>query len=256
MSGYFLVSRKLADPQHDLHPVSTGDAACRAFAWVDMIGMAKWRDGGGLERGQLRGSVRFLASRWNWSTGKTSRFLNNLEEKGRIVREQQSRTRASVITICNYSDYQNQFFADESDGGTAAEQQRGLNVNSNGHKEEDRKKNTEEPPSIVSPLWDVWVDEVWDGETDRRLTPKRRKKLEMVWKEHLDGRDDPVEFFRKMVRAMLADDWWGPKPSTHLPEKAMRNIERREDWKVAAEEGTGDRPHLTAQQVAERYGND
>lgn len=80
-----------------------------------------------------------MSGRWNWSTGKVSRFLSDLEEEGRIRRERTSNTRPAVITICNYDDYQDQFYADGGGGmnsnGARNEQQRGPSVNSNGHKE-------------------------------------------------------------------------------------------------------------------------
>lgn len=86
-------------------------------------------------------------------------------------------------------------------------------------------------------LWRILVDELFDGETARRLTDKRRKKLRAVWEEHLEDHPAPLDFFRKILLALKADEWWGTRPGTWLPEKAFRNAERREQFAVAAAEG-------------------
>lgn len=102
-----VVSRDLLDPAHPLHPASIGEPACRLAAWIDLIGRARDSAGAGLGRGQARTSVRFLAVRWNWSVGKTHRFLADLEKDGRIAweRPEQGERRSGTITIVNYDTY-------------------------------------------------------------------------------------------------------------------------------------------------------
>ena len=104
--GWIAVYRKMLDPSHDLHPHSTGSKACDAFAWIDLIGMARWKEGGGLARGQLRASQRFLCTRWNWSRGKVQRFLSKLEAQGMINRGGTVGREPDRISICNYDIYQ------------------------------------------------------------------------------------------------------------------------------------------------------
>lgn len=106
MSGYYLVSRRLNDPFHDLHPHSTGEPACQAFAWIDLIGMARWKESNGTPRGCVIVSERFLSSRWNWSRSRVQRFLDGLESDGRISREPQAGRKPGHIRICNYDTYQ------------------------------------------------------------------------------------------------------------------------------------------------------
>ena len=88
--------------------MSLGEQSCKAFAWIDLISMARWRDGGGLKRGQLQASVRFLAARWNWSIGRTHRFLTLLEASQRLERsvERSGERTPATITICNYETFQ------------------------------------------------------------------------------------------------------------------------------------------------------
>lgn len=88
----------------------------RAEAWIDLIQDASWRDRTAIisgqpiqiERGQLVGSRRYLADRWNWSTWKVGKYLDLLEEMGRIRAdtEHENNHLGAVITIVNYDKYQ------------------------------------------------------------------------------------------------------------------------------------------------------
>ena len=80
MARYIAVSVELFED----HPIAERPY-CPAFAWLDLIRRAKWKDGAGLERGQLRASVRFLAEAWGWSVKRTHTFLIQLETDQRIV---------------------------------------------------------------------------------------------------------------------------------------------------------------------------
>lgn len=104
--GWIAIYRSLLDQDHDLHPFSNGDKACRLAAWIDLIGLAKWRAKSDLERGQLKMKQKKLAQRWNWHRSKVKRFLSELEETGRIQRDPQTGPKPTVVTICNYGDYQ------------------------------------------------------------------------------------------------------------------------------------------------------
>jgi len=124
--GRFWVARALTDTLHDLHPHSTGEVACRLGAWVDMVGMAQWRDSGGVKRGELRASVRFLAARWNWNKSKVHRFLGELRKSGRIeVIPQTSARQPATIVLVNYDEHQksvgHERYANETQNRTASE---------------------------------------------------------------------------------------------------------------------------------------
>lgn len=121
---WFAVSADICNTQHELHPHARGQKACDAFAWIDLIGIAAWRAHGGLERGQVRASVRFLAERWNWNTSRVQRFLETMEAKGAITRQKQVGREPGRITICNYDAYQSTRDANEP-----------ANAHANGYKE-------------------------------------------------------------------------------------------------------------------------
>src|SRR5690606_29008134 len=57
-----------------------------------------------VNRGQLVTSELKLMERWRWGKSKLRDFLKLLEEDGMIVRK--SDRKKTVITICNYNEYQ------------------------------------------------------------------------------------------------------------------------------------------------------
>lgn len=81
-------------------------------AWCWMIEAARWQDGVvpvdgkplSIKRGQLFVSVRFLASKFSWSKDRVNRFLKRLMRWSAITTD--TATGQNLITICNYSKYQ------------------------------------------------------------------------------------------------------------------------------------------------------
>ena len=88
-------------------------------AWIDLIMMANVKQKEVLYRGQTtivkRGdvytSIRKLAARWHWSTGKVSRYLNNLV-KLEMVKRIKSTKSATLLTLVNYEDFQSKRYTD------------------------------------------------------------------------------------------------------------------------------------------------
>lgn len=103
--GWMRTPRTLFDPQHPLHPRSSGAPACPAFAFLDLVAQARWRDGNGLRRGELRAAERFLADRWQWSRSRVHRFLEDLTAEGAIRRYPPDGRRPGRIEIPGYNDF-------------------------------------------------------------------------------------------------------------------------------------------------------
>jgi hypothetical protein len=137
--NWFAVSRNLTNAQHDLHPAQTGEPVCRLGAWVDLLGRAEWAPRNGLERGQQRASIRFLAGRWNRSKTWVADLLTELEESGRISRTQAGR-KPSVLTVCNYDRWQGDDPGEADTSRTAAADA----------KWDKGKKVTREEPSLTT----------------------------------------------------------------------------------------------------------
>jgi len=109
MSGFYLMHRGWMD-----NPALGGarEPFCRRAAWAWLIENAVYQDtrtGIGkksvtLTRGQLTYSLRFLAGAWGWDDPKVRRFLARLVEEGMIVCVTDAGQ--TLITICNYDEYQ------------------------------------------------------------------------------------------------------------------------------------------------------
>jgi hypothetical protein len=201
MSGWYLISRKLTDPFHDLHPHSTGETACSAWAWVDLIGMARWKESGGVPRGHIPASERFLATRWNWHRSRVTRFLDELEEKGRIEREPQTGRKPGHIIICNYDLYQEAWATTEA----TSEPREGPRTGPR----EGPKKKEEQPKNKKRALPDYSDDfeAVW------KTHPRGSKKK--AWPEYRKAvpkridHDSLLTALRSYVRSELQDDFKG-----------------------------------------------
>lgn len=107
MSGWIKLHRSIVD-----HPLWLSEPFTWGQAWTDMLLNANFAAGSfyvrkqevKLERGQLAWSELTMADRWKWSRGKVRRFLTELEKQGMITQHKTHLT--SVVTICNYGDFQ------------------------------------------------------------------------------------------------------------------------------------------------------
>lgn len=108
-SGFIPLSRKFFK-----HPFWTKERTFSlAEAWIDIVQTARFEVAPEkvlvnmnvltINRGELRGSLRFLASRWGWSKDKVSRFLKLLESETMIRRE--TRQGESIVIVLNYNKF-------------------------------------------------------------------------------------------------------------------------------------------------------
>ena len=117
--GWIKLHRKLQDNSLWLDEPFT-----RGQAWVDLVMLANHKPGYIRIAGQRidvpRGSVgrgkEGLSKRWKWSRGKVNRFIKELENEGQI--SQKAVHRISLISICNYSEYQDDGTPDGTRDGT------------------------------------------------------------------------------------------------------------------------------------------
>lgn len=120
MIGWAKIHRALAD-----HELWLAEPFTYGQAWVDIFLNANHAPGSfmvkrqrvSLERGQIGWSEITMTERWKWSRGKVRRFLKRLSSDGMI--EQQAGHLTSVITICNYDDYQSSSKEDGTPDGTS-----------------------------------------------------------------------------------------------------------------------------------------
>lgn len=105
--GVFAVDRGIFD-----HPIFAPEPYTEREAWLWMLSAAAWADKRvrvgkamlDLKRGQLAFATRFLAGKWRWAHTKVVRFLNRLKSDTMIATL--ATREATLITICNYDQYQ------------------------------------------------------------------------------------------------------------------------------------------------------
>lgn len=123
--GVFQVHRGIFD-----HPIFAPEPFTEREAWLWMIATAAWkatrvrfgRKMIALERGQLIFSERFLAEKWQWAKTTVRRFLARLCE-GNMITQKTDRD-ATLITICNYDEYQFGGTTERTTGGPLADHSR------------------------------------------------------------------------------------------------------------------------------------
>ncbi|MGY4224403.1 hypothetical protein ACVMIH_001764 [Bradyrhizobium sp. USDA 4503] len=77
-----------------------------------------------LDRGDLAGSLRFLAEKWLWSVGAVRGYLGRCEKEGMI--NTRTDKGVTIITICNYEYYQGDDQPDDTvDDKVSAQRQQG-----------------------------------------------------------------------------------------------------------------------------------
>jgi hypothetical protein len=116
--GFITINRKLFS-----HFLWTERRVWSRFeAWIDLIQLASYTDdnekmiNGVLVRwgrGEYPVSYSFLSQRWNWSQQRTRGFIKCLEDVYQINRRITSV--ATIITLCNYEQYNGQQQADNSE---------------------------------------------------------------------------------------------------------------------------------------------
>jgi len=121
MDGWIRLHRRLQDNRlWKKEPFTAGQA------WVDLLLMAEWKDGMtevrgiriALKRGQLGMPEQQIAKRWTWSRGKVRRFERFLVQENMILIEQYKNKVTTIITICNYDEYQGYGTSDSTSDDT------------------------------------------------------------------------------------------------------------------------------------------
>lgn len=145
-----------------------------------------------LSRGQLTVSVRYLAERWKWSKSRVSRFLGVLKKRDMIGTE--GGTAQSIITICNYSDYQSR----EEPIGTPRDAQPGQLRDSCGTKDKNSRtqeiNNTPLTPPAGGADADTGFPKVREGRGKPGYVPRppsqaqrgRYERFMAVWQNQQD----------------------------------------------------------------------
>lgn len=185
------------------NPVFGDREFCQRAAWAWLIEEAAYGDRGGLKRGQLRHSTRFMAAAWGWNEVAVRRFLAKLSDPEVSMICRSSDAAGSVVTICNYEQYQD---ATESAVYRLSAERSPTDAN---EKEQTKKKKAlslELPLSDRNPTKPELMVEIWNRVcgsklAKAKLTSNRLRPIEMRLKDSFDGKLEAWEAFCHRVAA-------------------------------------------------------
>jgi DnaA N-terminal domain len=143
--GWYAMPRGwLDDPFFGEEPFSKRDA------WYWMVGRAIFLHEGyltyinghqiRLNRGQFSDSIRYMAEAFGWDDSRVNRYIKNLKKIGWI--ETSYETGQTIITICNYDQYQSFKNQTETGSETGARQQQNKIETNNKNDNKDKNENT------------------------------------------------------------------------------------------------------------------
>lgn len=151
MSGYVRIHRTLIG-----HPAFRNDAEAMAFAWL--VAKAAWKPtrvrykerGIYLDRGQLTLSVRDFAAAMDRDKAWVERLLKRLRSETMV--ETVTEMGVTLLTICNYNQYQTDGTAPETQGETPPETEARQTQDTEQEGKKGRKKVSRAAP-VALPDW-------------------------------------------------------------------------------------------------------
>lgn len=219
MSGFVAMHRDALDH----HLLQDGE---RFRAWFWLIANACWKPTKTrikgqtieLQRGELSFSLRFLADAWGWSKSKVDRFICDLRDDGMIETRTKTGTSAghkagqgqSIITICNYSKYQDiktdARDNDETKTGTSAGQ-----IRTREQETKDISNEISMGPKRASRLPDDW-EPVLTPASQRKVDGWPPGKLESeleAFRNHASDKGRTSKDWQAAFRTWIgkADEW-------------------------------------------------
>lgn len=203
MAGWIKLHRSITD-----HWIWTSEPFSKAQAWADLILHANFKPAKimirgkliELERGQQARSELTLSTTWKWDRKKVSRFLKRLESDQMIVQKKSRLT--TIISICNYNDFQESGTTDGTTDGTTGSPTRDQLVTTveEGKKERSKESSTstsvdQQQVSASKPKQEqLDYDAIMDSYNEictpigltgcRVMTQKREKATLAFWKRN------------------------------------------------------------------------
>ncbi|AUS00552.1 hypothetical protein NVP1276O_59 [Vibrio phage 1.276.O._10N.286.54.E4] len=146
MAGWISLHRSITK-----HWLWDAEEFSKGQAWVDLLLNANHKPATvmikgkvyKLERGQQCRSMLTLAKQWKWSRGKVKRFIDALKSDSML--DIKTDTYTSVITICNYSDFQGDDTTGSTTGGHQTDIRQDTNNNVNNGNNENKSLVKAEP---------------------------------------------------------------------------------------------------------------
>lgn len=222
----------------------------RGQAWLDLILLANHkpisiRKRGikiDVDRGQVGWSERQLADRWQWSRGKVSRFLKELEDSEQIEQQNgpQNVNVTSLITITNYEKYQSNEPQNEPQMIPQTGHKRATNSTMNKNEKNEKNTSNEYFEKCFDWFWNLYASSNGHGRSgDKQKTRQRLKQSILTKKDGLlfcysvqeyisQVETDRATGFDRRLKApeVFAGNWKG-----FIPEDAEERLQRQEELK-------------------------
>lgn len=213
-TGWIKLHRNIMDS-----PDWLAEPFTRAQAWIDLLLLANHKPGFirkrgimvAVDRGQVGYSEEALACRWQWSRGKTRRFLSELVRLSQISHRisektvQKNASVSSLIHIVNYDKHQMNGTEDRTENGRKTVQEQRMK----------RMKRTYSPPNGGSPEQEILIlSERYDQNLLSRtfqslsstrktgsIAPGVRLKILQAWEKY------PVDHVQGCMQVYLQKDY-------------------------------------------------
>lgn len=174
-------------------------------AWIDLLLTANYKDAKilidlemqELKRGSFLTSELKLSFRWFWNRDRVRGFLKLLEKDLMIVK--QSTKKYTIITICNYDQYQQI---------TTTKQQQGNNRATTGQQQPDTD-NKENKVNKENNLWAELVNKWLQYKTERRETYKSDESIRKFETRLKNLSKGNIETAVKIIDQSIANNWAG-----------------------------------------------
>lgn len=210
--GFYLLHRGWMDDP-DLQDRSP-EPFTKREAWIWMVENAAFKQTRAraglvlidLERGQLTTSLRLLGKEWRWDHLKVRRFLDKLVVAGKIevcrASETANETGQTVITVCNYNEFQNGYGLTKTATETPVKQQRNSDetpIKEGKEGKEGNQEKEESPP--ISPPRERANEPAGFAEWWQLYPHKVGKRAAMAsYRSALTRTDDPIELLDGLHR--------------------------------------------------------
>ena len=203
----------------------------RGQAWIDLLLLAKYKDGffynRGIKvdyrRGDVTEGIINLAKRWKWSRNKVQKFINDLEKEGQIG--QQKSNVITLISISNYNIYQkkdNKRYNRRTTNDTTEGQQKDTHNKDNNINKENKDNNN--GFSFRKSLIDLGFDKnlVDDYLKNRKL--KRLANTETAFNIFINEIEKSGLDKNKLMVRIVSNGWGGFKSSWVNKENKSKKI--------------------------------
>lgn len=197
-------------------PMFAGEEYSPHTAWAWLIESAAWEDGYKnilgkrvfLKRGQLSHSIRFMAEKFQWSNNKVIRFLERLQEWSMI--DTDSNTGQNIITICNYSKYQDNKRKTNTASNTEADTPTNTGSNTGTNTKIKNLRNKEVKEKNIIPKPEDISESVWEDFKTHRAAKKAAITQTVIdgIRREAEKAGMPLE---EVIREICVRNWQGVK---------------------------------------------